>query len=416
MLSTVLRTIREQRLLESGDRVLVAVSGGADSMALLHVLWEARDRLGLATLEVATVDHGLRPEARGEAEQVAERARALGLPWHPLTVDVRGARGKRAASWQEAARRVRLAALDGLAERIGAGKIALGHQADDQAETVLFRILRGTGVRGLAGIPYRRERFIRPLLDVERRQIAAYLRRRSIPFVEDPSNADPRFSRARLRHQVIPALRAENPRLSEALRALATDAARLPPAAGGWPALGPRVAAVVDRLRRERGGTRRIDIKGGRVEIVYGQVALIAPGGPGASGPRAEADAAAPVVVVPGPGDYGWAGAASVAIRAGRPAAGAAGFDADLVAPPLTLRSIRPGDRMKPRGGRGSRKLSDLLIDAKIARDQRPRLPVLTTADGVILFVPGLRPAEFGRPGATTTRWLSVAWRSRPAG
>src|SRR5882724_4712273 len=228
MLSRVERTIREQRLLSPGDRVLCAVSGGPDSMALLHALWELRDRWHL-TLEVATIDHGLRPAARAEAQQVAARAADLGLRWHLVTVDVRGARARagRGASWQDVARRLRLASLVDLADAIGAGSIALGHQADDQVETILFRILRGTGVRGLAGIPYRRERFVRPLLDVSREEVLAYLRRRSIPFIEDPSNADPRFTRARLRHQVLPALRAENPRIGEALRALAADAARL---------------------------------------------------------------------------------------------------------------------------------------------------------------------------------------------
>src|SRR5438128_10940922 len=110
--------------------------------------------------------------------------------------------------------------------------------------------------------------FVRPLLDVERAQILTYLRRRSIPFVEDPSNRDARFARARLRHQILPALRAENPRLGEALRALAADAARLtgglavPEAPQGGPALNRPAAAVVGRLRRARGCTRRFDVAG----------------------------------------------------------------------------------------------------------------------------------------------------------
>ncbi len=262
MLSRVERTIREHGLLDRGDRVLCAVSGGPDSMALLHALWELRDRLGLQ-LAVTTVDHGLRPEARAEAELVAARARDLGVEWRLLAVDVRGARARRRLPHRLPGKTSRAACGSGLskahARAIGANKIALGHQADDQVETILFRILRGTGVRGLAGIPYRREMFVRPLLDVERAQILTYLRRRSIPFVEDPSNRDARFARARLRHQVLPALRAENPRLGEALRALAADAARLtsgapaPEATPDGPPLNRRAAAVVERLRRARG-------------------------------------------------------------------------------------------------------------------------------------------------------------------
>ena len=408
MLSRVQRTIRERSLFQRGDRVLCAVSGGPDSMALMHVLWELRDRLGL-TLEVATVDHGLRPEARAEAELVAGRARDLELPWHLLPVDVRAARAATRSSWQDAARRVRLATLAELAAALGATKIALGHQADDQVETVLFRILRGTGVKGLSGIPYRRGPFVRPLLDLERAPILGYLRRRAIPFVEDPSNRDPRFARARLRHQIIPSLRAENPRLGEALRALAADAARAPRGTppAGLPVLNRRAVQAIERLRRERGGTRSIDVAGGRVQISYGEVTWLPSPSPSPS-PSASASAIPIPIPVTAPGDYGWSGGTRIAIREGAPVAGAASFDADLVAPPLRLRSIRAGDRMRPRGGRGARKLSDLLIDAKIARPLRRLLPVLTTVDDQILFVPGLRPAELGRPRAATSRWLSV--------
>src|SRR5579871_4025727 len=141
MLSTLQRTIRAHALLARGDLVIVAVSGGPDSMALMHALAKLAPRLGLR-VEVATVDHGLRPEARAEGELVRARAAALGLPWHGLRVDVAAARQGR-ASLQDAARRVRLGALEALAARRGA-RVALGHQADDQAETVLFRVVRGT--------------------------------------------------------------------------------------------------------------------------------------------------------------------------------------------------------------------------------------------------------------------------------
>ena len=148
MLSTVLRTIARHALFERGDRVIVAVSGGPDSMALLHVLWELRDRLGL-TLEVAGVDHGLRAAAAEELHLVRARAEALGLSFVGLCVDV--ARHRRGAGLQDAARRARLGALTALATERGARRVALGHQADDQAETVLFRVVRGTGLAGLQG-------------------------------------------------------------------------------------------------------------------------------------------------------------------------------------------------------------------------------------------------------------------------
>jgi tRNA(Ile)-lysidine synthase len=409
MLSKVLRTIRAHALVLPGERVLCAVSGGPDSIALLHVLWELAARLALR-LEVATVDHGLRPEARAEGELVAARARALDLPWHGLRVDVAAARRQQRASVQDAARRLRLEALEALAARLGATRVALGHQSDDQAETVLFRIVRGTGLRGLAGIPYRRGPFIRPLLDVSRAEIARYVARRSLPFVEDPSNADAHYTRARIRHRLLPLLAEENPRVREALVALAAAARAAPGKAEGddkeIPDVSRRTAAVIARLRTE-GGTRRIDVAGRRVvEVAYGRVS-VAPASP------RRAPVASPTVVAAGPGTYGLAaGGPSLCLTDASAAEvapdGAVTFDADALAWPLALRTRRPGDRMRPRGGRGSRKLADLLIDAKVARAGRDALPVLTSADGVVLFVPGLRPSEDGRPKTSTTRFLRV--------
>jgi tRNA(Ile)-lysidine synthase len=413
MLSTILRTIRAHDLFAPGDLVVVAVSGGPDSMALLDALVRLAPRLGIR-LEAATVDHGLRAEARAEGQLVRARAAALGLSWHGLAVDAAAARRGR-ASLQDAARRVRLEALADLAARRG-GRVALAHQADDQAETVLFRIVRGTGLRGLGGIPYRRDPFVRPLLDVTRAEVQRYVARHGVPHVEDPSNADPRFARARVRHRLLPALAAENPRVREALVALAAAARGRVRIADGEaspaarealpPDIGRRAAAVIDGLRA-RGGTGRVDVSGQRVvEVAYGQVRV---------GPRAASaalDGGRPeALVVAGTGTYalgGGAPALRLSLDGERDTADTVRFDADALAWPLVVRARRPGDRMRPRGGRGSRKLSDLLIDAKVPRAARDRLPVLTTADDVVLFVPGLRPAELGRPSAGTARLLNV--------
>ena len=415
MLSAVVATIAAHDLLRRGDRVVVAVSGGPDSMALLHALWELRARLGL-TLEVAAVNHGLRADAHREVDLVRERAGALGLPFAAVDVDVAAERrGRRGASLQDAARDVRLRALTALARAHGANRVALGHQADDQAETVLYRIVRGTGIAGLAGIPYRRDIFVRPLLDVPRAQILRYLRRRSIAFVDDPSNADYRFARARIRHRILPALAEENPRVAEALRALAA-------AAGGRGGIGAaagidretvsslsrRAAATVARLA-SRGGTANVDVAGGRrVEISYGKVRVE---NRAAAAAARQGTGATSAVVIDGPGRYRWPAAGTVEVRDAAARSGAkdaSTFDADQLAWPLVMRARRPGDRMRPRGGRGSRKLSDLMIDAKIARPVRATLPVVTTADDVVLYVPGLRPAEAGRPSATTRRRITV--------
>jgi tRNA(Ile)-lysidine synthase len=421
MLSTVARTIATHRLLAPGDRVVVAVSGGPDSMALLHALWELRERLKIE-LVVAGVDHGLRPEAAGELGLVAERAAALGLPFAKLTADVPGVRARRrGASLQDAARDARLHVLAAFAAERGAGRLALGHQADDQAETVLFRVVRGTGLRGLVGIPYCRAitpavTLIRPLLDVRRAELLRYLRRRSIPYVDDPSNRDERFARARIRHRVLPALREENPRVVEALLALAEAARALESPAPGdvdpgdaQPPIPTRTLAQARRLRA-RGGSAGLDLSGGRrLEVAYGKLRVVGRSAGAPSGPP-------PALVIDAPGTYRWraegqgAGRLEIQIRKSvtTPSAKQALFDADRIAWPLIARGRRDGDRMRPRGGRGSRKLADLMIDAKIERHARAALPVVTGADDQVLFVPGLRPAEAARPTPTTGRLLSL--------
>jgi tRNA(Ile)-lysidine synthase len=392
----MLRTLRDHALVDRGERVLVAVSGGPDSTALLHGLMRLAARLGIE-VEAATIDHGLRPESATEAALVVDRCRALGVACEAVTVDVRGAKGPH-VSWQDAARRVRLAALEAVALRRRCGRIALGHTADDQAETVLFRIVRGTGLTGLRGVPYRRGAFVRPMLEVRRREVLRYLAKRQLPFLEDPSNGDRRFTRARIRHQWIPFLEAENPRVVEALLALAADAR----GGGRAPGISRRAAATVARLAAAGAGTRRVSVRGGEVEVSYGQIQWQAGPAPPVVGAVTE---------VVGSGRYGE-GSLTLEVEQGSspaaPAADAAAFDLDRLSLPLRVRAPRAGDRMRPRGGRGSRKLSDLFIDAKIPRTRRSGLPLLEAADGTILFVPGLRPSEVGRPGPHTRRWIQV--------
>ncbi len=415
MLSQLVRTLREHDLLASGERLLVAVSGGPDSTALLHALHHLSLRLRVE-LRAATVDHGLRPESAAEASLVAQRCRALGVPCDVLTVDVKAARGPH-VSLQEAARNVRLQALEESASLHGCARVALAHTADDQAETVLFRILRGTGLAGLAGIPYQRGIFIRPLLDVRRAAILAYLGKRRVPFIEDPSNRNRHFARVRIRHDVLPALAHENPKVVEALLALAQQARALQPAdlePAALPKLPPRTAALVRRLAAEGRGTRRISVPQGEVVVSYGKVALRARGAAAVSAP---VGLATPIA---GPGIHRPPGheqgpALEISESRQAPAEGAT-FDLAQLRFPLQLRTRRPGDRMRPRGGRGSRKLSDLLVDAKIPREQRAHLPVLTDAQGSVLFVAGLRPSEIARPSRLTERWVVVRLLHAPTG
>lgn len=223
LLARVRRTLSERGLIEDGARVLVACSGGPDSAALLHVLSRLAPERRL-TLFAASVNHGLRPDADRDVAAARQLADRVGVPFAALAVEI----FSEGASTQAKARAARYEALRGEAARLGAARIAVGHTRDDQAETVLSRLLRGAGVAGLSGIePAREDGVIRPLVDCPRAAVHAYVDRYELPRVADPSNADPRFERVRLRATVLPALEAEDPRIVEHLASLADEARAL---------------------------------------------------------------------------------------------------------------------------------------------------------------------------------------------
>src|SRR5438105_6744354 len=202
-------------MFQPGHSVGVAVSGGADSVCLLHVLLELAPRWDLR-LSVLHLDHGLRgEESRGDALFVRELAGRLGLPVCIREVQVAAAPD----NLEQAARKARLAFFQ---ERIASGsveRVALGHTRSDQAETVLFRFLRGSGTAGLAGIrPVTGDGLVRPLIAVDRADVTRFLRERGIPWREDSTNAGPQFARNRIRHQLLPQLAREwNPAIGEML-------------------------------------------------------------------------------------------------------------------------------------------------------------------------------------------------------
>ncbi len=221
--STVRRTVRERGLLVPRDHVLVACSGGPDSTALLHVLHRLRNELGIS-LCAASIDHGLRPESAAEVEQVGRFAETLGVPFVAARVHLE----PDGASLQARARELRYRALQEIGAAKSASCIAVGHTQDDQAETVLARILRGTGIRGLSGIePRRTDGVVRPLIDCRRDAVRSYAIDKGLPFVDDPSNHQRAYERTRIRHEVLPVLAAEDARIVEHLCALGDEAADL---------------------------------------------------------------------------------------------------------------------------------------------------------------------------------------------
>jgi tRNA(Ile)-lysidine synthase len=446
VIDAVRETLRRHAMLAGGERVLVAVSGGADSVALLHALRRLAPELALS-LAVAHVHHGLRPEADADAELVEALCRAWALPATVARISVVAG-----TSIEAAARAARYAALTREAERVGAQRIAVGHTADDQAETVLMRVLEGAGPRGLAGIPPVRGRVIRPLIEVRRVEIVAELERAGLAWREDASNRDPRFLRARVRHQLIPHLRESyNPAIVDALvrvaslaRAwvdrveaeakselaaavegrdeIALPAARLRELPEDVGAEVVRLAAArlgyrgpmrawahraVRRLLRQAPRRRRLRLHGLTLEASGGQLRL-------ASTPTSR--------LVPRP--LAWAGVTALAevglaiqarhVLRGRDYAvprepRRVAFDADrLAGGDLGVRSRRPGDRFVPFGETRPRRLKSLLIAAGVPRWDRDRIPLVVAGDA-ILWVAGVRRSACAPVTETTCRVLELS-------
>ena len=220
------------RLELAGSRLLVAVSGGADSVCLLHLLATLRDVTGI-TLHVAHLNHQLRgSQSDDDASWVAARCGELQVPATIEVADVGLAARTGGRGVEETARDLRYRFLRQTARRLHCPAVATAHTADDQAETILHHIVRGTGLRGLRGMPAQRSldentRLVRPLLEVTRGQIEAWLERHQVPFRTDATNADTTLTRNRIRHQLLPMLREEfNPDVSSALLRLGQQAAQ----------------------------------------------------------------------------------------------------------------------------------------------------------------------------------------------
>lgn len=208
--------IKENGLIKAGDRVLCAVSGGADSMCLLHLLHSNAAALGIAVC-AASFDHRLRGESsRRDCEFVERWCAERGIDCVLGGEDVRQYAAQTGTGIEEAARVCRYAFLESAAGELGCGLIATAHNADDNAETMLLNLTRGSGLKGLCGIPPRRGNIIRPLLGTTRAQIEEYLRKNDVPHVEDSTNESDDYTRNVLRHHVMPVLKGINPAFSEA--------------------------------------------------------------------------------------------------------------------------------------------------------------------------------------------------------
>ncbi len=219
----VIETIARYRMLSRGDKVVVGVSGGPDSLALTHLLWRVREEYGIS-LHLAHLNHMFRgAESEADSRFVASFAAGLGLPCTIEELDVPAYIAAHGLSAEAGAREVRYAFFERVAAAVGADKIALGHHADDQVETVLLRILRGAGMRGLGGMsPVRDGRYIRPLIGVRRAEIEAYCQEHDLKPRLDSTNLSPVYLRNRIRRELLPFLRARyNPAVDASLLQIA---------------------------------------------------------------------------------------------------------------------------------------------------------------------------------------------------
>jgi len=215
LLKVVERTLRHDCQVQTNSTILLAVSGGSDSMAMLHVMSMLAPKFGLK-LFAHGVDHGLRPEAKLELDGVATLAEKLAVPFSRSRIEV-----SRGSNLQARARAQRYEVLRLAAREVGAESVATAHHADDRAETVLIRLLRGSGPQGLGVLPARSADLLRPLIRARKSTILSHLQRHEIHYFEDPSNANRQYLRSRIRHELLPALRAESPGIVEHLNALA---------------------------------------------------------------------------------------------------------------------------------------------------------------------------------------------------
>jgi len=420
--------VLDRRLIAEHDKIVVAVSGGIDSMVLLDLLASLRGRRKLE-LVIAHVDHQKRKSSAADAAFVADRAAAYGIPFEMTGLDPDGE-----GNFHERARNARYAFFRDVARRYGANKIALAHQADDQAETILMRLVRGAAFAGYAGIPERSAKdgieLVRPLLFVSRRQIAAYQAERGLPFRDDETNDQDHYTRNRFRHRLMPEIAAENPRYlskfaqfaayageaNDVVSRLAEDFMRqsvgiLPGrivfSANAFSPLEPAVKKETvkrcyDRLTGDAGelsygqilASLRIiafskphgsyDLPSGhRVEKNYDEIAFF----------RRMPSATPYAVAIPAFGEYPLPDGSMIAVRR-KPDE----FDVNHIELcynsldfifPMTVRTREKGDRII--FAYGTKKLSDLFIDRKIPMEERNRMPLVIGKTGEVVWIPEMK-------------------------
>jgi tRNA(Ile)-lysidine synthase len=394
---TLAHAIDESRLIRPDDRVLVAVSGGPDSTALLVAMHETgRD------VVAAHYDHALRPGSEKVAEQVSVLCARLGVE---LVSERRSAQMPR-GSVQAAARMLRYEFLDRSIARTAADVVALGHTADDVVEGVVLHLMRGCGLAGLRGMPARRGDFVRPLLAVRRTDIVDFLRSRGIVPHEDPANHDTKFGRVRVRLQVLPALERDRPGITGRFHAVALKAAALHDALAikativlqNGDVTSAEVAQMPEALAAEMMRQMYVRAGGAQPSLSRAHItSMIRLAGAGRGGRGVDLPGALRFRIV---GDRmqivptATNRAAQNHVAARLEVANCSGCDNPhathlRVATNLSVGYRRPGLRMRPAGGSGTRKLQDIFVDARVPREERDTWP-LVFAGNRLAWIPGI--------------------------
>ncbi|MBU4533621.1 MAG: tRNA lysidine(34) synthetase TilS [Eubacteriales bacterium] len=466
-LDLVRQTVKRYRMFREGGSVLVAVSGGPDSTALLDVLFRLAPELRLS-LTVAHLNHKFRgQEADDDALHVHNMAARYGLPYVGETEDVPAYRQEQGLSAQVAARDIRYRFLEETAREIGAQAVALGHNADDQAETIILNFLRGTGLAGLGGIPPVRDRYVRPLIDMRRVDIEGYCRREGLITRQDSSNLKPVYTRNRLRHQLMPLLEKEyNPalvtvllRLGEIARsenqylddeaATALDLVREPVKADGsialnldtlrdvppvicrrvlrqtWQLVAGPVATDYRHIERlysllqTPSGGQLVELPGGiTAEKMHRTLRFRTAVGSTDNAPYSVKLEIPGETVVPNcPWSIRaviWEGEIDLEDVRRSEDRSKVYVDYDCLESPLELRNRRQGDIFEPFGLGGTVKLKKYFNDLGLARDQRDDVPLVVDSRGRIIWVVGLRPADFCRITSLTRRALYLQVVGQP--
>ncbi len=459
LITAVATTLRRYDMVTHGDRIVVGVSGGPDSIALLHCLVALRDEWAF-TLIVGHLNHGLRKDSAGqEADFVKRVAGDLGLAYKTDTQDVKRFCREYGRSLEEGAREVRYRFYGAVAREVDARRVALGHQADDNAESIMMHLLRGTGPKGLTGIPPTRDGWIiRPLIDVSRKTIIQFLRENGLSYVEDASNRDPRYLRNRIRHELFPMLHASYgfqavpvlTRLAETLREeeafwdgrvarafrhalVGREATRivlsikhlkaLPPALlrrsiryavgelkGDVRGLEQKHVALVSQFLNRTCPVGRLNLPRGMTVSCDGNKVTFSLGDQEGIADFAYRIRGLGQTVIEELGlsiDASICAPREVAYRLESFPASVACFDAQAVSFPLIVRNVRPGDRFIPLGMAGSQKVKDFFINKKVPWLQRQRTPLIWSGE-MLIWVAGHRIHDAAKVKTDTRRVLKL--------